>query len=94
MPEEKKSTLGGLGLRAGPGELLFPDFESHPSQDIILSSEPWTNCMYLNIWCDIFECKFYKSKVLFSSLQNSKILQDSLSHRIFQRMHEVLNVAK
>jgi len=31
---------------------------------------------------------------LFSSLQNSKTLQDFPSHRIFERMHEVLNVAK
>ena len=31
---------------------------------------------------------------LFSWLQNFKILQDSPSHQIFQRMHEVLNVAK
>ena len=33
-------------------------------------------------------------KALFSSLQNSKILQDSPSHRIFQYIHEVLNIAK
>ena len=31
---------------------------------------------------------------LFSSLQNSKILQDSTSHRIFELVHKVLNVAK
>ena len=31
---------------------------------------------------------------MFSSLQNSKTLQDFLSHRIFKRMHEILNVAK
>jgi len=31
---------------------------------------------------------------LFSFLQNFKTLQDSTSHRIFERMHEVLNVAK
>ena len=33
-------------------------------------------------------------KALFSSLQNFKILQDFPSHRIFQHMHEILNVAK
>ena len=32
--------------------------------------------------------------LLFSSLQNFKTLQDSTSHRIFERMHEVLNIAK
>jgi len=31
---------------------------------------------------------------LFSYIQNSKTLQDSPSHRIFERIHEVLNVAK
>jgi len=31
---------------------------------------------------------------LFSCIQNSKSLQDSPSHRIFERMHEVLNIAK
>ena len=35
-----------------------------------------------------------KLKVFFSSLQNFKTLQDFPSHQIFQRMHEVLNVAK
>ena len=29
---------------------------------------------------------------LFSCIQNSKTLQDSPSHRIFQRMHEVINL--
>jgi len=29
---------------------------------------------------------------LFTSTQKSKIFQDSLSHRIFRRMHEVLNI--
>ena len=33
-------------------------------------------------------------EVLFSFLQNFKTLQDSTSHRIFERIHEVLNVAK
>ena len=31
---------------------------------------------------------------LFRCLQNSKTLQDFPSHRIFERMHKVLNVAK
>ena len=33
-------------------------------------------------------------KPLFSCLQNFKILQDFPSHRIFECMHEVLNVVK
>ena len=35
-----------------------------------------------------------KLKVLFNSLQNFKNLRDFPSHRFFQRMHKVLNVAK
>jgi len=31
-------------------------------------------------------------KPLFSCLQNSKILQDFSSYRIFERIHEVLNM--
>ena len=31
---------------------------------------------------------------LFRCLQNSKILQDSPSHQIFERIHEVLNIVK
>jgi len=31
---------------------------------------------------------------LFRCTQNSKTLQDSPSHRIFEHMHEVLNVGK
>jgi len=38
--------------------------------------------------------KICVTKPLFSSLQNSKTLQDFTSHRIFKHMHEVLNVAK
>ena len=34
------------------------------------------------------------TKPLFSFFQNSKTLQDSTSHRIFECMHEVLNIAK
>ena len=34
------------------------------------------------------------SEVLFRCTQNSKTLQDSSSHRIFERMNEVLNIAK
>ena len=33
-------------------------------------------------------------KALFRCTQNFKILQDFSSHRIFERMHEVLNIAK
>jgi hypothetical protein len=35
-----------------------------------------------------------KTKAVFRSLKLPKILQDSLSHRIFRRMHGVLNVGK
>ena len=31
-------------------------------------------------------------KALFTSTQKPKIFQDSPSHRIFRRMHEVLNI--
>ena len=34
------------------------------------------------------------TNALFSSLQNSKTLQDSTSHQIFECMYKVLNVAK
>jgi len=34
------------------------------------------------------------TKLLFSCIQNSKTLQDFPSHRIFERMREVLNIAK
>ena len=34
------------------------------------------------------------NSALFSCFQNFKILQDFSSHRIFERMHKVLNVAK
>ena len=36
----------------------------------------------------------FSPSTLFSCIQNFKTLQDSPSHRIFERMHEVLNVAK
>ena len=35
-----------------------------------------------------------ENQALFSCIQNSKTLQDSSSHRIFQHMHEVLNLHK
>ena len=34
------------------------------------------------------------TKALFSFLQNFKTLQDFTSYRIFERMHEVLNVGE
>ena len=37
---------------------------------------------------------FSPTKQGLSCLQNSKTLQDFSSHQIFQRMHEILNIAK
>ena len=44
---------------------------------------------------DAFVYIFKKSgQRLFRCTQNSKTLQDFPSHRIFERMHEVLNITK
>jgi len=37
---------------------------------------------------------WFDHKALFTSTQNPKTFQDSPSHRIFRRMHEVLNINK
>ena len=42
----------------------------------------------------LYVTNYMKLKALFSSPQSSKILQDFLLHRIFQYIHEVLNVVK
>ena len=56
--------------------------------------EKWLFQLLVNSLKRIYPRSSTHHKALFSCLQNSKTLQDSPSHRIFERMYEVLNVAK
>ena len=59
-------------------------------------TEMLQNCRLQSVkWMHAYDGDFVVAKALFRCTQNSKTLQDSqTSHRIFERMHEVLNVAK
>jgi hypothetical protein len=58
----------------------------------ISSIDKWIISYVLMMHLFIFSKKVVNA--LFRCTQNSKILQDFPSHRIFERMHEVLNVTK
>jgi len=80
-----------------------------PTHRLLVARHHITTCMhsheingeiyYFTLCLDAFKIpKLYKIPnhidSLFSSLQNSKTLQDFPSHRIFKHMHKILNVAK
>jgi hypothetical protein len=79
--------------KGGEREGSAGKFQERPPVGVKIKNDPAALCRAVLSLEKLSSC-CHQMRDLFSSLQNFKILQDSPSHRIFQYMHEVLNVAK
>jgi len=71
-----------IALPANEGTTTWISSSRTPTTDRVLPA----NTIYRR------KCQYWYVKDLFTSTQNLKNFQDFLSHRIFRRMHGVLNI--